>query len=148
MEGKTYIVTDDGVTLQELATNAINRGFDTLVNLDGGGSRHLYYDNRLIYRSPRIPYNAIAFFKEDVPEKPEPKIEVCPYPEPTRNLYFGSRGDDVKWMQYHLTKKGFKCDVDGIFGGGTWKCVWEFQKTWTSWPDGICGPNTRRELLK
>ncbi len=142
--GKPYIVTDDNVNLQEFALHAINQGFDTLVNLDGGGSRHLFYDNRLVYNSPRIPYNALAFYK-DTPQEEKP---TCPYPVPTRNLYYGCKGDDVCWMQWHLAKKGFACAVDGVFGSGTWKAVWEFQKTWTKLPDGICGPNTRRELLK
>ena len=60
---QTLIVTDDGVTLREFAEHAIAAGMDTLVNLDGGGSRHLRHDGKLIYQSPRIPYNAIAFFK-------------------------------------------------------------------------------------
>ena len=145
--GRTYIVTDDNVTLREFAMNAIAQGLDTLVNLDGGGSRHLYYDGALIYQSVRVPYNAIAFFSaETKPEKQEP--DKCQYPVPTRNLLIGARGDDVKWMQWHLAQKGFACSVDGVFGWATWQAVWNFQKTWTAWPDGICGPNTRRELLK
>lgn len=63
-KGKTYIVTDDGVTLEEFAKNAIAQGFDTLVNLDGGGSRHLWYAGKAVYTSPRVPYNAIAFYKD------------------------------------------------------------------------------------
>ncbi len=61
---RVYIVTDDNVTLREFAVNAIAAGFDTLVNLDGGGSRHLLYDGKAIYTSARIPYNAIAFFRD------------------------------------------------------------------------------------
>ena len=63
-QGKICIVTDDFVTLQEFAQNAIANGIDTLVNLDGGGSRHLFHDGRAYYSSQRVPYNAIAFFKE------------------------------------------------------------------------------------
>lgn len=62
-QGKTYLVTDDGVTLKEFAQNAISMGLTVLVNLDGGGSRHLLYNGSLIYQSPRVPYNALAFFK-------------------------------------------------------------------------------------
>ena len=66
--GKTLIVTDDYVTLQEFAQHAIAAGFDTLVNLDGGGSRHLFYDGKTVYTSGRIPYNAIAFYATEGPE--------------------------------------------------------------------------------
>jgi hypothetical protein len=146
--GKTVIVTDDFATLKEFAEHAIAQGIDTLVNLDGGGSRHLYYDGATVYSSPRIPYNAIAFYKTQTTEKPKESIAQCPYPEPTRNLVYGRRGDDVKWMQWHLQRHGFDCSIDGVFGWETWRAVWNFQKTWSKAPDGICGPNTRRELKK
>ena len=69
--GRVVIVTDDYVTLKEFADHAIAAGVSTLVNLDGGGSRHLYYDGKAVYSSPRVPYNAIAFYK------PEPVCEFC-----------------------------------------------------------------------
>lgn len=148
--GKTFIVTDDGVTLREFAIDAISQGFDTLVNLDGGGSRHLQYDGTSVYSSVRVPYNAIAFFKKtnDQPVTTSEEKSKCPYPEPVRNLVVYSKGDDVKWLQWYLTDNGFPCTVDGIFGWATWRAVWDFQKTWTKYPDGICGPNTRRELKR
>lgn len=65
--GKIFLVTDDGVTLREFAVNAVAAGFDTLVNLDGGASRHLFYDGRTVYQSARTPYNALAFFQEPRP---------------------------------------------------------------------------------
>ena len=143
-----FIVTDELVTLREFAEHAIAQGVDTLVNLDGGGSRHLYYNGATVYSSPRIPYNAIAFYKTQTTEKPKETIVQCPYSEPTRNLLLGNKGEGVKWMQWHLTRHGFFCDVDGVFGWLTWNALWKFQKTFTNRPDGICGPNTRRELKK
>lgn len=146
-QGKTLIVTDDGVTLREFALNAISMGLDTLVNLDGGGSRHLYYNGNLVYQSPRVPYNAIAFFDSNA--KPEPVTPKCPYPVPKRNLLMGCRGDDVKWLQWQLNDHGYDCgSVDGVFGWATWRALWAYQKTWSRVPDGICGSNTRGELLK
>ena len=62
--GRLVIVTDDYVTLKEFAQNAIKAGLDTLVNLDGGGSRHLVYARETVYSSQRVPYNAIAFYKD------------------------------------------------------------------------------------
>ena len=134
------IITDDGVTLKQFANNAIAFGVTTLVNLDGGGSRHLYYNGKTIYRSARIPYNAIAFYKEVA--HPDP----YEFPEPTRNLWFGCTGDDVKWVQQKLTEHGFPCSVDGKYFWETLNTVYKFQKTWSPRPDGICGPNTRGKL--
>lgn len=151
--GRLYIVTDDLATLKEFAEHAIAQGFETLINLDGGGSRHLWYDGKTIYSSPRTPYNAIAFYKNtssgaDAPHSPQGEgKKVCPYPVPTRNLLFGCKGEDVKWLQWQLARHGFDCDVDGVFGWQTWRALWNYQKTWTR-PDGICGTLTRKELIK
>lgn len=144
-DGRVCIITDDYVTLKQFASNAIANGVDTLVNLDGGGSRHLVYNGRTIYSSPRVPYNAIAFFNGVAPAKPD--MNKCPYPEPTRNLILWSRGEDVKWLQWHLNERGFRSGViDGIFGGNTWNALYRYQKTWSKFPDGICGPNTRGHI--
>jgi len=66
-DGKLVLVTDDFATLEEFARNAISAGLDTLVNLDGGGSRHLFYDGKTVYASPRVPYNALVFYKAPEP---------------------------------------------------------------------------------
>ena len=71
-EGKTVLVTEDFVTLEGFARAAIAAGVETLVNLDGGGSRHLWYDGKAVYASPRVPYNAIAFYRDGAPETPAP----------------------------------------------------------------------------
>ena len=144
-DGKTVIIVDDNVTLQQFANNAINQGIITLVNLDGGGSRFLRYNYKNIYTSSRIPYNAIAFYESNT----QISLLECPYDEPKRNLYYGCKGEDVKWLQWYLIQHNYNLSkIDGIFGNNTWKATTEFQKTFTKWPDGICGPNTRRELKK
>lgn len=142
LKGRLTIITDDNVTLKQFANNAIAAGVTILVNLDGGGSRHLYYNGRTIYKSYRVPYNALAFYKEGhiVTEYQEQ------YPEPTRNLWYGCVGEDVKWVQQKLNKHGFHCMVDGKYFFETFRQVWNFQKTWTNRPDGITGPNTRGKL--
>ena len=134
------IVVDDNVTLKHFSDNAIANGITTLVNLDGGGSRHLYYNGKTIYKSPRTPYNAVAFFKDGYYSVP------LEFPEPVRNLWFGCTGDDVKWVQQKLTEHGFPCSVDGKYYWETMNTVFKFQKTWSPRPDGICGPNTRGKL--
>ena len=140
---KQYIVTDDGVSLKGFAEHGIGMGLDTLVNLDGGGSRHLLYDGKTAYTSLRVPYNALAFYKPVACTVPSPSE----YPVPTRNLYFGCRGEDVKWLQDQLIKHGYNLScADGIFGPNTFRAVVAYQRTWTWLPDGICGPNTRGHL--
>lgn len=140
---KQYIVTDDGVSLKGFAEHGVGMGLDTLVNLDGGGSRFLYYEGKTVYASGRVPYNAIAFYKPVACTVPSPSE----YPVPTRNLYFGCRGEDVKWLQDQLIKHGYNLSgVDGIFGPNTFRAVVAYQRTWTRWPDGICGPKTRKHL--
>jgi hypothetical protein len=141
--GRLVIATDDNVTLKGFAKNAIKQGLDTLVNLDGGGSRHLLYNGRAIYQSYRVPYNAIIFYNDIVID------EQNPYSEPLRNIYWGCWGEDVKWVQWMLNKKnGSTLKIDGLCYSATVTEIIKFQKTFTNFPDGICGPNTRRELKK
>ena len=70
-----------------------------------------------------------------------------PYPEPTKNIRLGSRGDGVKWLQWMLNNKEH-CGliVDGIAGPKTISCLTEYQIHHDLVPDGICGPLTRASL--
>ncbi len=62
-------------------------------------------------------------------------------------LRIGSAGDDVKYLQGQLNKKGYNCgNVDGIFGPGTLKAVKAFQTGKNLEPDGIVGPLTWAKL--
>lgn len=63
--GVLQIVTDDNVDVYTFGRAGALNGLQSLVNLDGGGSRYLYLDGKTIYTSSRTPYNAIAFYKED-----------------------------------------------------------------------------------
>ena len=132
---KTYIVVDDNVTLKQFATNAIKQGFDTLVNLDGGGSRHLLHKGTTIYYSSRVPYNAIAWYGET--EK-----GLCPYRAPNRVLRWGSSGEDVKWLQWQLNRHGSNLGIDGSFGALTWAAVLNFQRKAKIGVDGVVGSMT------
>lgn len=61
---------------------------------------------------------------------------------------FGSRGEDVTYLQKCLAAKGFSVgDVDGIFGKQTLQAVKEFQKDCGLSTDGIVGPKTWTALL-
>lgn len=63
------------------------------------------------------------------------------YPVPTRTLKQGSRGDDVKWLQWELKLLNYPIgNVDGIFGPKTEQCVKAFQTD--VFVDGIVGVKT------
>ena len=60
----------------------------------------------------------------------------------------GSKGNDVKTLQKELTRRGFKCAIDGIFGLITEQKVKEFQKVNKLEIDGIVGVQTWKALMR
>lgn len=59
------------------------------------------------------------------------------------------RGDDVADLQSHLARLGFDCGrVDGIFGPRTARALEDFQSNCGVTPDGVCGPETLRILIR
>lgn len=58
------------------------------------------------------------------------------------NLSYGSRGDSVKQLQQMLNSKGYKLDVDGIFGNNTLSAVRDYQSRNGLQVDGIVGSKT------
>lgn len=73
---------------------------------------------------------------------------TCPYPEPTRSIKRGCKGDDVKWVQWHLNLKGYSVGaVDGICGKKTAKQISHIQQDNDLTVDGICGKKTREILI-
>ncbi len=62
---------------------------------------------------------------------------------------YGSRGEDVKYVQEMLQKLGYDLGaggVDGIYGKKTEAAVRDFQKASGLVADGICGPMTYQAL--
>lgn len=55
---------------------------------------------------------------------------------------YGSTGDDVKELQTILNQKGYKLDVDGIFGQKTQAAVKDYQSKNSLQVDGIAGEKT------
>ena len=53
---------------------------------------------------------------------------VNPYKEPTRAIIKGCKGDDVKWVQWHLNRYGYGLNVDGDCGPKTVEAITAFQK--------------------
>lgn len=69
-----------------------------------------------------------------------------PYNEPTKNVRLNSKGNDVRWVQVELNRKGHHLTVDGICGLKTVDAVKKFQFAHGLVVDGIVGPATREKL--
>lgn len=77
-------------------------------------------------------------------------INRNPYNEPTKAVRYNTRGNDARWLQVELNRKGYKLTVDGVAGLKTIEALKDFQKK--AFPDapaewdGICGEKTRAAL--
>ncbi len=62
-------------------------------------------------------------------------------------LYWGSSGQEVRDLQTKLKNWGYyKGPVDGVYGGGTFTSVKEFQRKNGLSPDGVVGTQTAQAL--
>ena len=81
--------------------------------------------------------------------EPLPAGIVAPeYTEPTGLVSRGVRGDDVRWVQHHLARHGFKVVVDGVFGRKTERAVRSFQRRSGLIADGVVGKRSRAALAR
>lgn len=81
--------------------------------------------------------------------KGELKKASNPYRKPTQNIYLGDWGDGIKWVQWHLQRKGYNIGasgIDGQYGSGTQEAVKQFQRDHGLTVDGIVGEKTRAAL--
>lgn len=79
-DGRYAVFTANGVNIDQMAVQGVQAGFESLCNLDGGGSRALYWLGSWVHISTRTPYNAIAIWLEPdtKEEKPMRKtFQVC-----------------------------------------------------------------------
>lgn len=79
-DGRYAVFTANGANIDQLAVQGVQAGFESLCNLDGGGSRALYWLGQWVHISTRTPYNAIAIWLEPdtKEEKPMSKpFKVC-----------------------------------------------------------------------
>jgi len=64
-----------------------------------------------------------------------------------RNLYFGTRGNDVSALQHFLDDKGyFYGNITGYFGYMTYRSVVKWQRSEGINAIGVVGPQTRKRL--
>lgn len=85
-------------------------------------------------------YNLTQYDPGSAPATPQPSGN--PYPQPKKLLRMGSKGNDVKWVQWELGRHGYKLTVDGIWGKKTEAAVRDFQSVKKLVCDGIVGPAT------
>ena len=73
-----------------------------------------------------------------------------PYKEPSSVLVKGSKGNGVKWIQWHLVRLGYLNwnEVDGEFGKKTHRAVCNIQAANKLLIDGEVGKNTIAVLKK
>lgn len=73
-----------------------------------------------------------------------------PHKEPVTLVKKGAKGSIVKWIQWHLIRKGYLSwnECDGDFGPKTHNAILTFQKANKLEPDAIVGKLTRAELKK
>ena len=79
-DGRYSVFTANGVNIDQMAVQGVQAGFESLCNLDGGGSRALYWLGQWVHISNRTPYNAIAIWldPDTKAEKPMSKpFKVC-----------------------------------------------------------------------
>lgn len=84
--------------------------------------------------------------------------EKNPYPEPTRTISKGCKGDDVKWVQWELIEDGItevlidskkkKVTIDGECGSITDAAIREYQRKHGLTIDGKVGLKTREDMKK
>ena len=91
-----------------------------------------------------------ALFLTGVPDNHVDDPNRNPYSETTKNVRLNTRGNDARWLQVELNRKGYKLTVDGIVGTKTIEALRDYQKkafpdTPTEW-DEVCGEKTRKAL--
>ena len=79
---------------------------------------------------------------------PAEPVNGNPYAEPTKNVRLNSKGNDARWLQFELNRRGYKLIVDGVAGPLTIGALNDFQRKNGLVPDGICGPKTREKLMQ
>lgn len=144
---RVYDSMDDGVSgyydfistsrYSNLKSATTPRQYLEYIKADGYATSSAYVNTCMNYVDR---HNLTRFDWESSSQDPN----VNPYPAPTRILKKGSRGDDVKWLQWELNSRNYPLNVDGIYGIKTEAAVKQFQMD--KFVDGIVGPITMDKL--
>lgn len=98
---------------------------------------------RLVQKYNLTQYDNVAGLANTIDSQP---ATGNPYSEPTKAVRLGSKGNDVRWLQYELNARGYRLVVDGVAGNATIGALKDFQKKNDLVIDGICGTLTRAAL--
>ena len=142
-----YGVGDRGSAVRDIQTKLIAHGFkvgrsgaDGIFGNDTKNAVVAFQTSRHIDVDGLVGPQTLAKLNEAV-AAPAPSIPAFP-----GTVKRGSRGSAVKAVQQRLRDRGWKIDVDGIFGAGTEAVVKAFQRDKRLPDDGIAGPNTWKAL--
>ena len=154
-------VTATGLTLNQnqfdaLVSFTFNCGPGNLAKLIKGRDYQQIADAMLLYNKGankqvlkglvrRREWERNLFLTGSRPRAEVPK-DYNPFAVPKTTLRRGATGQDVKWAQYELNRRGYQISIDGIFGPKTEAAVKEYQKKQGLVVDGIVGARTRGEL--
>ena len=150
-DGKDFAVTDNTGSPEHVGIVVrVSGGVVAVVEGNKGGAvgvRYVKVNGRYIRGFGLPDYAKLA--TPEVKPAPKPSVKKCPYAEPTKDLRRGSKGNGVRWAQWHLNHAaGEKLKVDGDFGILTRAAVLRFQKKQKLTQDGIVGAKTRAALKK
>lgn len=112
-------------------------------------TRKLVYLRRGDILVTRIQGHTVAVLSDGSKAREDDVTTGNPYAEPTKLIRRGSKGNDVRWVQFHLDRLGYdlgRYGIDGDFGAMTDTAVRVFQLERRLEVDGIVGKQTRSAL--
>lgn len=138
------VTTDKSGALSpiSLRSKMKSNGCKNAIMLDCGGSSQMYADGKYIQGENReVAYWICVWMKHTSGGKTTTK---CPFSEPVSTVKFGSSGESVKWVQWHLRSSvAQELPIDGTFYTKTKSAVISFQRKYGLDDDGVVGPATR-----
>ena len=146
MKGMAADIVIDGVKSKEVAQYAETIGCGGIGWYEARNFTHIDTRSGCV-RWKDSGSNVIRTFGAAVAPVPKPSSK-CPYTEPAKTIQFGAKGNNVKWLQWHLNQLGEKLTIDGNFGVLVKAAVLRFQKKQKLTQDGIVGAKTRAALKK
>ena len=146
VKGMAADIVIDGVKSKEVAQYAETIGCGGIGWYEARNFTHIDTRSGCV-RWKNSGSNVVKTFGAAVAPVPKPSSK-CPYTEPAKTIQFGAKGNNVKWLQWHLNQLGEKLIIDGNFGVLVKAAVLRFQKKQKLTQDGIVGAKTRAALKK
>ena len=146
LKGMAADIVIDGVKSKEVAQYAETIGCGGIGWYEARNFTHIDTRSGCV-RWKNSGSNVVKTFGAAVAPVPKPSSK-CPYTEPAKTIQFGAKGNNVKWLQWHLNQLGEKLIIDGNFGVLVKAAVLRFQKKQKLTQDGIVGAKTRAALKK